>query len=88
VPASALEKYKAAAPWKNFMNIVAIDGTNDISDIKFIPSDQQGAAIYSIDGRSLPTPSFSNGELRLSRATLGTGIFIVKVGTFSTKIQL
>ena len=53
VPASALEKYKAAAPWKNFMNIVAIDGTNDISDIKFIPSDQQGAAIYSIDGRRL-----------------------------------
>lgn len=44
--------------------------------------------VYSIDGRSLPTPSFSNGELRLSRATLGTGIFIVKVGTFSTKIQL
>ena len=43
--------------------------------------------VYSVDGRSLPTPPFSNGELRLSRATLGTGIFIVKVGTFSTKIQ-
>lgn len=44
--------------------------------------------VYSIDGRSLPTPHFRGGELRLSRATLGTGIFIVKVGTFSTKIQL
>ena len=44
--------------------------------------------VYSIDGRSLPTPPISNGELRLSRATLGTGIFIVKVGTFSTKIKL
>ena len=43
--------------------------------------------VYSIDGRSIPTPSVHNGELRLSRATLGTGIFIVKVGTFSTKIK-
>ena len=44
-------------------------------------------SICSIDGRSLPTPPFSDGELRLSRATLGTGIFIVKVGKFSTKVQ-
>ena len=44
--------------------------------------------IYSIDGRSLPTPSFQDGELRLSRSTLGTGIFIVKVGSFTTKIRL
>ncbi|MBP5393335.1 MAG: hypothetical protein J6Y59_05925 [Bacteroidaceae bacterium] len=44
--------------------------------------------IYSIDGRNLPTPPFQGGELRLSRATLGPGIFIVKVGTLSTKIKL
>ena len=44
--------------------------------------------VYSTDGRSIPTPPFRDGELRLSRATLGTGIFIVKVGKFSTKIQL
>lgn len=44
--------------------------------------------VYSIDGRSYPTPHFTGGQLRLSRSTLGTGIFIVKVGTFSTKIQL
>ena len=43
--------------------------------------------VCTIDGRSLPTPSFSGGELRLSRAALGTGIFIVKVGSFSTKIR-
>lgn len=43
--------------------------------------------VYSIDGRRLPTPSFSNGELKLSRATLGSGIFIVKVGTFATKVK-
>lgn len=44
--------------------------------------------VYSTDGRSLPTPALQNDELRLSRETLGTGIFIVRVGTFSTKIQL
>lgn len=44
--------------------------------------------LYSLDGRSLPTPPFQGGELRLNRATLGTGIYIVKVGTFSTKIKL
>ena len=44
--------------------------------------------VYSIDGHSLPAPALHNGELRLSRATLGTGIFIVKVGTFTTKIRL
>lgn len=44
--------------------------------------------IYSIDGRNLPTPPLSGNELRLNRAALGTGIFIVKVGSFTTKIQL
>ena len=43
--------------------------------------------VYSLDGRSLPTPPFMGDELRLSRATMGAGIFIVKVGSFSTKIQ-
>lgn len=43
--------------------------------------------IYTLDGHSMPTPALSNGELRLSRATLGTGVYIVKVGAFSTKIK-
>lgn len=44
--------------------------------------------IYTTAGHSIKTPlPSSGGEMRLSRATLGTGIFIVKVGTFSTKIQ-
>ena len=44
--------------------------------------------VYSLDGRRLATPAVQGGELRLSRATLGAGIFIVKVGKFSTKIHL
>ena len=54
--------------------------------LRGIPKDVK-PQVYSIDGRSLPTPPLHNGELRLSRATLGSGIFIVKVGTFSTKIK-
>lgn len=44
--------------------------------------------VFALDGRSLPTPPLQSGELRLTRATLGTGLFIVKVGAFSTKIKL
>ena len=43
--------------------------------------------IFTIDGRSLPTPPFRDGELRLSRETLGSGVFIVRVGTFATKVR-
>jgi hypothetical protein len=44
--------------------------------------------IYTMDGRSLPTPPQQGDELRLNRATLGAGIFIVKVGSFATKIRV
>ena len=44
--------------------------------------------IYSLDGRSLPTPPLAGGKLQLSRATLGKGIFVVKAGSFSAKIKL
>ena len=44
--------------------------------------------LYSLDGQALPTPSVQDGELRLNRATLGSGIYIVKIGSLSTKIQL
>ena len=44
--------------------------------------------IYSLDGRNIPTPHYRGGKLRLTRTTIGTGTFIVKVGAFSTKIQL
>lgn len=44
--------------------------------------------VYTVDGQSVPTPPLTNGELRLSRETLGTGIYIVKAGTFTAKIRL
>ena len=44
--------------------------------------------LYSLDGRNLPTPPVEEGELLLNRSTLGSGVFIVKIGSLATKIQL
>jgi len=55
--------------------------------LRDIPKDVK-PLVFSLDGRRMPIPPISNGELRLNRATLGTGVFIVKVGTFTTKIRL
>lgn len=44
--------------------------------------------VYTICGKRVATPPCRNGELKLSRATLGCGIFIVKVCSFTTKIKL
>lgn len=61
---------------------------------------QKGSAIFkgitdgmkvnvcTIDGRSVPVPYCTGGELQLSRSNLGTGIFIVRIGTFTSKITL
>lgn len=42
--------------------------------------------ICTLDGRGLPSPSVHNGEMKLNRATLGAGVFIVKIDGFSSKI--
>lgn len=44
--------------------------------------------VYSLDGKVMPVPPVRNGEIFLNRNTLGSGIFIVKVGRFSAKIKL
>ena len=55
--------------------------------LRGIPQDTE-PRVYSLDGKSLPVPPTVDGELQLSRTTLGSGIYIVKVGTFTAKIQL
>ncbi len=55
--------------------------------LRGIPTDV-APMIYTIDGRRIATPDCQDGELKLSRATLGGGIFIVKIGSFATKIKL
>ena len=72
--------------------IAALEGTTCVLQdggllLRGIPNGVK-PRVYTTDGRSIATPSFRDGELHLSRSTLGTGIFIVKVGTFTTKIRL
>lgn len=43
--------------------------------------------VCTLDGRGLPSPSVRNGEMKLNKATLGTGVFIVKISGFSCKIR-
>lgn len=50
--------------------------------------DGVAAEICSIDGRTMPAPAIANGELKLSADTLGAGIYIVRIGTFTAKVTL
>ena len=43
---------------------------------------------YTTDGISVPLPDSRNGELMLSREALGRGVYVLKVGSFTTKIKL
>lgn len=54
---------------------------------KGIPSNTM-IKVCTIDGGIVPIPRCTGGELRLTRASLGPGIYIVRIGTFATKITL
>ena len=51
-------------------------------------SEGTAAEIYTVDGRAVTAPAVVGGELRLDRDSLGSGIFIVCIGTFTTKVTL
>ena len=55
--------------------------------LRDIPQGEE-VRIYSLDGKCIATPPVNQGSLLLNRALLGKGIFIVKVGSFTTKVQL
>lgn len=76
-------EFTGIKPVKSF-SFVLQDGGAVIRDIPegVIPQ------ICTIDGRVLPTPQISGNELRLTRESLGSGVFVLKVGSFSTKIKL
>lgn len=50
--------------------------------------DGMAAEICRIDGRTVASPSITGGELKLSADTLGAGIYIVRIGTFTAKVTL
>lgn len=45
-------------------------------------------SICTVDGRSVPVPAAAGGEMTLSRQQTGPGIYIVRIGSFTTKITL
>lgn len=61
---------------------------------------QSGAALFrgipegvvpevcTIDGKHVPVRVNANGELKLSRSLMGTGIYVVRIGSFQTKVTL
>jgi hypothetical protein len=54
VPATSIEAYKAAEPWKNFKNIVVYDPSG-ILDINL--DKKANAPIYDLNGRRLAEPA-------------------------------
>lgn len=44
-------------------------------------------SLYSVDGRSVPMPTAADGQLEFSPSSIGRGVFILKVGTFTTKLK-
>lgn len=44
--------------------------------------------ICTVDGRSVPVQKCVGGELRLTRSKFGSGIYIVRIGTFVAKITI
>ena len=65
VPASAIDEYKAAEQWKEFLNIYAIDSTNVATDIEEVIS------MYSDkdrqDGTMAPRKILHNGQVLIVR---------------------
>lgn len=56
VPAGSVDKYKAIGPWKDFKDIVAIEGTEPIS----------------VETCVMPTISFLDGKLKFESGTVGS----------------
>ena len=81
-----------------FGDATAAEGISTLEGFAFVVQDRgmllrnipkgTKVQVYSIDGRALPSPTVSNGSVLLNRETLGTGIYIIKSGTFTTKIKL
>ena len=63
VPASAIESYKATAPWSSFKNIVATDGS--------LPPTPPVPPTPETPKCSTPTITYENGELSFNCATEG-----------------
>ena len=55
VPASALDSYRATAPWSEFGNIVAL--TDEETGVEQFTIDNAQMTIYDLHGRRVATPT-------------------------------
>lgn len=76
-------EYTAITPVRDFSYVLQDGGAL----LRGIPEGVK-PRVYTVDGRSIPAPAVAGGELQLNRSTLGSGVFIIKVGSFATKIKL
>jgi hypothetical protein len=96
VPATAIETYKAAAGWKNFWTVKAIDGissgVSEIGDNSNAPFSVENGAIC-VDGDADVRVVSMNGTTVYSgrgetRINLTPGVYIVIMGNTHTKVAV
>jgi hypothetical protein len=86
VPAGSVDAYKAAVPWKNFKDIVPLDGQS-IETLEYTsPSDH--IDIYSIDGKLIGSAADQSEAARIINNLPSGTSTIVKKGGKSVKIMV
>ncbi len=104
VPASAINEYKATAPWSWFGTILPIEdattqidatSTNDYNIVAngsniIVKSDADGekVSIYTINGQLIGTTAIRNGSAVINTNLKSGSVAIVKIGQNTYKIRL
>ena len=70
VPASALEAYKAAYPWKEFGTILPLAGDADGIGSPALQDKTDNASYYTLDGKSVTTPTRKGIYVRNGKKTI------------------
>ena len=66
VPASSVDAYKVAEPWKNFKSIVSIDDSN-LSNVEVLKAERQkNTNYYGLDGKRIDSPKRSSVVIKLT----------------------
>lgn len=103
VPASAINEYKATAPWNKFGTILPIeDGTtridaaSNVCNIRADGSvitvsdyrDGENVSVYSVGGQLISTAVINNGSAVINTNLQAGSVVIVKIGQKSVKLTL
>jgi hypothetical protein len=84
VPAGSVDAYKAAVPWKNFKDIVPLDGQS-IETLEYTsPSDR--IDIYSIDGKFIGSATTPSEATDITKHLSSGTTVIIRMGGKSVKV--